>query len=66
MFLSIDDSPMRPMSPQGATADTSTGSSTPAGSYEPRNALDGDLSSFWAGDHDHGLGCTCALAEKKG
>ncbi|CAL1171006.1 unnamed protein product [Cladocopium goreaui] len=46
-----------------ATADTTTGSSW-RGTALPSNTLDGDLSSYWAGDHDHGLSCSCWSDEK--
>ena len=42
------------------TASTSTGSAP--GDYLPEKAVDGLMDTFWAGDHDYGLSCTCRLA----
>jgi len=43
------------------TADAPFGSSVAAA-----NAVDGDLSTYWAGDHDVGAGCTCWDSSKIG
>eukprot|EP00439_Symbiodinium_sp_Y106_P052413 s2987_g7.t1 len=40
-------------------------SSSVTGGYVPSNAVDGDTSSFWAGDHDVGMSCSCWNDSKK-
>ncbi|CAJ1365796.1 unnamed protein product [Effrenium voratum] len=41
------------------TASAPTGSSSPTSDYGPQKALDGSLTTFWAGDHDIGASCSC-------
>ncbi|CAJ1365798.1 unnamed protein product [Effrenium voratum] len=53
----------------GVTATAPTGSAPPntgyGGDYEPYQALDGSLTTYWAGDRDIGMSCSCWHASKK-
>jgi len=46
------------------SASTSTGTSE-HGSHGPWNVLDGDVTTFFAGDHDIGMSCDCWDSSKK-